>query len=462
VTADNQLSKHARKVAKYDEVGWAVQPLVRASGTGGGVDLFDEGLRCQDVHAGLRNVDPNSGTLTPLADTQLIGMAASLAALIRGQDVIADAQALRAVAAEQLDVSQFAFDHVITVLADVGFVQGVQRSGGKTTRFTENVPYYDDLYTRLGEAWRGSQPTEIEQQMVLLVDHLADALVPVEELTTRIGLDAAALPGLLEVGTRAQLVKTIPLPDGDVAYSPFFGFENPELVGDLMRDHGPDRLAEALAAVRGEQGMPVTAADPLLQDAIARGLLLAPAVERPNGTLQPFATLPYILDRELLRGRKPVLDKALAVLACLRCGQHFGGATSLFASGLVNVIDKLLDPNQGFLRPHSSHERQYRLMHSAGLLAFDPDPMPEGSWVQPRFIDTYDNRQALGIARDLIIHGERLAGRVGDEQARAALLLDQPFTAPMQTVARIRNKAMTTPRQWQAFVDAALSRGRIQ
>ncbi|MBU5895248.1 hypothetical protein JVW19_25040, partial [Vibrio cholerae O1] len=72
-----------------------------------------EGLRCQDVHAGLRNVDPNSGTLTPLADTQLIGMAASVAALVRGQEVIGDAQALRALAAEQLDVNHFAFDQVV-------------------------------------------------------------------------------------------------------------------------------------------------------------------------------------------------------------------------------------------------------------------------------------------------------------------------------------------------------------
>ncbi|MDQ7806252.1 hypothetical protein Q5425_21120 [Amycolatopsis sp. A133] len=114
------------------------------------MESFDEGLRCQDVHAGLRNVDPNSGALTPLAETQLIGMAASLAALIRGRDVIADAQALRAVAAEQLDVNQFAFDAVIGALADVDFVQGVQTSGGRITRFTENVPYYDDLYAELG------------------------------------------------------------------------------------------------------------------------------------------------------------------------------------------------------------------------------------------------------------------------------------------------------------------------
>ena len=146
------------------------------------------------MHAGLRNIDPNSGSLIPLADTQLIGMAASLAALIRGQNVIANAQALRAVAAEQLDVGQFAFDQVISVLEGNGLVEGVQRSGGRITRFTENVPYYGDLYTGLGEVWRGRQPTEIEQQMVLLVDNLADAPVPVEELTTRIGLDSAAVP----------------------------------------------------------------------------------------------------------------------------------------------------------------------------------------------------------------------------------------------------------------------------
>jgi hypothetical protein len=160
--------------------------------------------------------------------------------------------------------------------------------------------------------------------------------------------------------------------------------------------------------------------------------------------------------------RKPVLEKALAVLACLRCGQHFGGYNSLAADALVAVIDRLLDPGRGFLRPHESHERQYRLMHAAGLLAFDPDLMPGGKWVTPRFIDTPDNREALQIARDLITYGEPVAGRVGDDQARAALVLGQPFAAPMQTVARLRGKAAATPKQWQKVIDAALGKGRIR
>lgn len=35
----------------------------------------------------------------------------------------------------------------------------------------------------------------------------------------------------------------------------------------------------------------ITAAEPLLQDAIARSLVLAPSVEQPSGTLNPFAAL---------------------------------------------------------------------------------------------------------------------------------------------------------------------------
>ncbi|MEV7068525.1 hypothetical protein AB0N97_37950 [Streptomyces collinus] len=65
-------------------------------------------------------------------------------------------------------------------------------------------------------------------------------------------------------------------------------------------------------------------------------------MQRPDGTLQPFAALPYVLGRDLLRGRKPVLDKALAVLACLRCGQHFGGYTSLPGHALVDELQTLL------------------------------------------------------------------------------------------------------------------------
>lgn len=153
------------------------------------LEPFAQGLRCQDVHSGLRNVDPNSPLLAPLADTRVVGMAATLAGLVRGRDVVDDAQALKAVAAAQLDVDQLAFNEVISVLADAGFVEGVRRDGSKITSFTESVPYYEDLYAALGESWQQRRPTELEQQLIVVVDGLSVAPVPLEELEADFALD---------------------------------------------------------------------------------------------------------------------------------------------------------------------------------------------------------------------------------------------------------------------------------
>lgn len=426
------------------------------------METFRQGLRCQDVHSGLRNVDPNSPALAPLADTRVVGMAATLAGLIRGRDVVTDAQSLAAVAAAQLDVDMLAFNDVVGVLEDVGFVQGVRRQGRKITSFTETVPYYDDLYAALGETWIDRQPTELEQQLLVVVEGLSYAPKPLDEIEDSFGLDLSDLSQLLDVGKGTGLVHIIRTIDGDLAYSPFFGFENPELFGDLVREHGTDQLAVEFDALRVQQGLAINREQfPLLTDAVARGLVMAPAVQLPDGSSQPFAALPYVPDRSLLVARKPVVDKALAVLACLRCAQNYGGYSKLSPAGLIDVIDKLLNPNRGFLNPHSDHKRQYELMVRAGLIYFAPDPMPGGVWVVPTFIDSDDNREALRLARDLITHGEALQHRVDDAQARKALDLGKGYTAPLQTMHRARDLAMPNSKHFDKAFEAAMGRAEL-
>lgn len=423
---------------------------------------FDEGLRCQDVHSGLRNLDPHSPLLAPLSDTRVVGMAATVAGLIRGRDVITDAQALTQVAAYQLDVDPLAFGEVIALLEDAGYVQGVQRSGGKVSTFTETVPYYDDLYSTLGDAWRDRAPTEVEQQLLRVVDGLSKAPVPLEDVETAFGLDHSAVQDLLEVGTSSGLVRTLRTIDGDIAYSPFFGFENPDLLESLAGTHGSDRLVEELAAVRGRQGLElVPGAYPVLTEAVAGGLVMAPAVTLPDGTSRAFAALPYISDKSMLIARKPVLEKALAVLACLRSAETYGEYNTLSAAGLVNVIDKLLDPNRGFLNPNSAHRRQYALMRNASLISFEPDTWPGGSWVVPTFIDTEDNRSALGIARDLITRGESVAQRVEDSDARRALDAGTGYRAPMQTTQRMRQSVEPSAKHFARIFETAMGRSAL-
>ena len=421
------------------------------------MENFDEGLRCQDVHSGVRNVDPNSAVLQPLVDTRIVGMAATVAGLIRGNDVIKDAQALMSIAASQLDVDMLAFNEVITLLDDAGFVDGIRRSGGKIQTFTENVPYYDDLYSRLGDVWRDRQPTELEKQLLVVVDGLAQAPVALEELESTFSLDHADVPLIVQLAEDSGLLQKVKAIDGDIVYSPFFGFENPELLGELVNSYGGDQLALEFQAIRNKQGLAISAAThPLLTEAVAKGLIMAPAVTTPKGGAQAFAALPYIADKKLLTARKPILDKALAVVACLRCAESFGGYSSLDAAGLVNVIDKLLDPNRGFLYPHSGHRRQYELMRNARLIEFGPDSKPGGRWVTPTFIDTADNREALKLARDLLTHGELVENRVDDQLARETLQSDRTYIAPMQTAHRMRKNVQPTAKNFDKIFEAAM------
>ena len=147
------------------------------------MEQYVEGLRCQDVHAGLRTVDPNSPGLFPLKTTRLVGMAADVAALIRDRQLIPDVNALETVAVTELDVDPLAFEQVIGVLEEAGFVQLTRNSAGSVTGLTESVPMYRDLYEDRGGQWREHKPKQFEEQTLAVLDRLASGPVPVEVLS---------------------------------------------------------------------------------------------------------------------------------------------------------------------------------------------------------------------------------------------------------------------------------------
>jgi hypothetical protein len=216
-------------------------------------------------------------------------------------------------------------------------------------------------------------------------------------------------------------------------------------------------VAEDLAAIRAHQGLPLDeAAYPALADAISRGFIMAPSVNTPRGREQPFAALPYVADASLLTVRKSVLEKALAVLACIRCGEHFGGATR--TRDPARVLTALLDPNRGYqLGAHSSHKRQYQMLYRMQIVDF----IASGNWVSPKLIVTDDNLEAVRLARDLLTFGEPLEDRAGDEEARDLLSLNSPYQAPIQTVSRRRDKKTLTDKEYAAVLDAAMGRAAL-
>jgi len=419
------------------------------------VDEYVAGLRCQDVNSGLRNFDATSPLLTPVKKTRLVGMGADLAALVRDRPLISDMGSLEAVAAAELDIPSTSFDQVLGLLEEAELVE-LTRSGGDVTGLTSNVPYYRDLYQTLGGVWVARRPSQIEEEILAVVDRLARGPIAAETLVGEVGIEASDVDRIMSLGTEAQLIKVVSGVEGTILYSPYTAFENPKLLSDLAESHGTEQLIAEFAALREHQGLAVTPdLYPMLYDAIGRGLLVAPGVELPGGQgEQPFATLPYALDLNLLKGEKPVLDKALAVIACVRCGEQFGGYSRLSSS--VAAVNTLLA--YGALAPHSSSSRQYRLMRNKGIITFGPDTQPWGSWVTPTLVDTPDNRKALEVARELLTVGESLAGRES-ESARDLLSTDARYLTPMKSVKAARPRLAHREADYSKIMAAVMGYG---
>ena len=100
------------------------------------MDVTRRGLRPHDIHQGLHIADRNVGLVgTHLEITQLVGMAAALASAIKGHEVVQNAQDLKTVAAEQLDIDRWAFPGVIGLLEEVEYVRNVQKKGDVISGF---------------------------------------------------------------------------------------------------------------------------------------------------------------------------------------------------------------------------------------------------------------------------------------------------------------------------------------
>jgi hypothetical protein len=421
------------------------------------MDRFSEGLRCQDVTLGLRDVHPAAGQLGLVRNIQLVGMAADLAGLIRGRNVIDQVDSLEIVAAETLDIPIMVLPQVLEVLATRGMVE-LDKRDGRIERVIESVPVFRDLYTTLGEAWRNRHPRQIEEELLVVVDRIARGPVPLEDLTSGLGVDPADIDELYRLGVDASILKTVETVDGTVLYSPYTAFENPSAIRQAIVSHGSGPLAEAIDRVANYQGYPISPeSEPVLADAVGRGLIAAPAVVLPDGTWRSFASLPYLFDQSLTRDRKAILDRALAIVACVRCGQHFGGGSN--TRDAAAVLEALRDRDH--LTEHPSHERQYKLLRDLGVIRFLPDSRPGGSWKRPSLVRTEENIEAINLAIVLIRGQEPLAGRQSDEAVKLLLGLDARAIKPLQATARTRVRPAVSNRELSRAFDILLGRGEL-
>lgn len=402
------------------------------------------GLRSYDITMGFRNLNENSALLIEHNQTRIAGMAAQLAGVIKGRDVIPNARKLKEIATEVLKINPFAFDSVVKELAELELVRDVRYSDGEIASFSEQVPLaYDDVHERVGVSLRNKKRSEREDQLLVAIEALAHAPMSTENLKTELGVDFATDQKLRTVAESAELIRQHALRDGTrIAVSPLYAFEQPDSLVSLFQSHATDKVREAFGRIRARPGLAVLldGKDPIVEDMIRLGLVQAPTVVGADKRSRAFVTMPYGLHPSYLTSKKQILEKALALIACVRTGQISGGATRI--RNPDRVLAALVDPNREYtLGGHSSTQRQYATLIRLGMI----EAIPQGDYLAARLVVTpenQDNLEVVELARTLLRrHGEGVPERGREDEAARLLFTAEDYLAPIETIASANRKS---------------------
>lgn len=394
------------------------------------------GLRLLEFECGIAaNIDDtNSAELVDYEVSRSTGQAARLAMLIRGQDVIEDEQRLKKVAAYELGIHPAEYTVAKRLLMEVDLIEERTTKTGKTVlnEKTSRIDHSDN-YGRVGELWLlRSHRTPKEQAIIHTLDAVIDSPRAIKALDPLHGLKKTDLSAVLELGSNAGIIDTVD-PAKAFYYSPLLWDVSPNKLGLFLKTASESSFSAVLKKLK-KPGTDVTKAkDPLVLQAISGGILPCYRVASTGGE-RVYSFTPYtggLLNSET---QKTILDKARALISCLRYGSE--AATITRIRNPLRILDALTDSTRNYaLKPHSELKLQYGMLVAKQIGRV----IQVGQRYIFQLIPTDDNLRACAIARELLSHGELMGEK--DLGASAALhMVNGTIQHPLREVKIARKK----------------------
>jgi len=407
------------------------------------------GIRCQDIQTSLQDISLGS-LISETEKIRLLGMVERLAIHIRGVDVIDDYKKLKYVAG-QFGIDSLILPRVLETLEEIGWVR-VQKRSGEIVKVEESVPYFKDVYNEVGEYYNSTPHSEIEDAIIETTDKLA--LSPINEETIKKELGKKLYKIVLDIGKSGKFIEEYDSPDTKekILYSPIYWIENPKMLEEiykLLKHFGAENVIRVLKRIQDYQGHPLPDSlfktekgtlsqdDQILFELIKRGIVLAPQVDSFKGR-KGFAFTPY---PEISIEEKVILEKAMALLACIRYGQHFGSITKI--KDPKAILDKLLNPPHR-IGSHTEIPRQYAILVGRGIGRIFPDRMRSNRWYF-QLIDKEENIKAVKLAKDLLVVGEAISDRGFQEELQKILFTSGSYEEALRTLPRLKKSASLSP-----------------
>jgi predicted DNA-binding transcriptional regulator AlpA len=411
----------------------------KEKGTEMGKDTVRVGLRLLEFECGVSaNIDDtHSAELVDYEASRSVGQAARLAMLIRGQDVIEDEQRLKRIAALELGVSPAEYSVAKRLLMEADLVgERTTRAGKRVLNEKVNRLNHADNYGRLGEIWLGeTNRSQKEQALIYTLDQVIQAPADIRSIDALSSLGKLDREAVLELGGNAGIIDAVD--SGKlIYYSPLLWDVDPKKLAVFLQKITATSFNGVLQEVRQKPGTDFTASkEALIIQAISGGILPSYRVTSTAG-LRVYSFAPYTGGLLTSDAEKTVLDKARALVSCLRYGSE--AATITRIRNPLWILDALTDATrQHRLRPHSELKLQYGMLVAKQIGRV----IQVGSSGRYMFelIPTEDNIRACAIARELLSSGEIMAEK--DASATAALhLVSGTIEHPLREVKVARKK----------------------
>lgn len=394
--------------------------------------------RCHEIQTGLGTTEvPDFDTLTT------IGMAVRLALHIRGLPAI-PFEVLKLVAYHFLGISLHATRGVLHLLADIEFVRlGTQ--GHTINTVLPDVPYYEELYTALGEYSQNQEFNEAEQLSVALLHRLAASPQKLDRLRNQLGADRKLLDRVVTVGKTGAYIRLFRARGRDILLTPTHFSENPEVFADAIAAGGAHNVERLLTALKHAQGHPLsliqktrsiagnaltTSEVQLLLHLCQHGALKPPSLTTPHTGENFFLFTPTPSGAALAPTKRDIYEKSMAIVAAVRQGQHL---PKRYAIRSPQAVLHTLHTDLQLGRATTEAAAQYKELVHLRIATLEDVGF---GFKRLRIIDTEENREALKIACELVGSGTTQGLEVDDE-ARRALQEEQTYVDSLIASGRL-------------------------
>jgi hypothetical protein len=400
------------------------------------MDQTRVGLRLLEFETGVSsNIDDShSAELVDYEASRTAGQAGRMAMLVKGQDVIEDETKLKKVAALELGISGPEYSAVKRFLIDADLIEERTTRAGKQV-LNEKVERLNhaDNYRRIGEVWTSAPgKTEKEEALVHTLDRVIQAPTDPSVIDALTALRKTERDAVIELGSNAGVVDSL---DGGLLYSPLLWDVHPKRLAEFTKVADKSAFSKLLEVVRMRAGTDFTSAtDALVLQAIRGGVLPSYRVTSTGGE-RVYSFAPYTGALLSSDTEKTILDKARALVSCLRYGNEAATITRIRRPSLI--LKALMDSTrQHRVGPHSELKQQYGMLVSKQLGKVIQTP---GNRYYFELIPTPDNLRACRIATELIAFGEIMGEKESTTDA-AILLVSGNITHPLREVRVAKKK----------------------